>query len=249
MQAWLRGREVIDLLLDLEKPFTAQELVTLLKKMQWRLYSISSSPKTHPGEVHLTVAAVRYEAHGRCRKGVCSTLLADRCDLDTLLPVFVHNAPGFRLPSNGSIPIIMCGPGTGIAPFRAFIEERIATNATGKNWLLFGDQKQVTDFLYQDQLEAWVKDGSLNRLDLAFSRDQPEKIYVQNRMLENANEFWEWLQNGAHFYVCGDALRMAKDVDAALHQIIETTGGLNREAAAEYVQNMKLNKRYQRDVY
>jgi sulfite reductase (NADPH) flavoprotein alpha-component len=143
----------------------------------------------------------------------------------------------------------MCGPGTGIAPFRAFLEERAAVGAQGKNWLFFGDQKRATDFLYQEQLEDWLASGHLARLDLAFSRDQAEKIYVQNRMLENADELWAWLQDGAHFYVCGDASRMAKDVDAALHKVAETAGGLSPEAAAEYVATLKSEKRYQRDVY
>jgi sulfite reductase (NADPH) flavoprotein alpha-component len=153
------------------------------------------------------------------------------------------------LPENGDVPVIMCGPGTGIAPFRAFLEERRATGAKGRNWLFFGDQKRATDFLYREQLEGWVTDGHLNRLDLAFSRDQAEKIYVQNRMLEQAAELFSWLDSGAHFYVCGDASRMAKDVDAALHQVAETAGGLSKDAAAEFIQKLKSEKRYQRDVY
>ena len=208
-----------------------------------------SSPKAHPDEVHLTVGAVRYDAFGRARKGVCSTFLADRCAEHTPAPVFVQTSHGFRLPASGDVPVIMCGPGTGIAPFRAFLEERKAIGARGRNWLFFGDQKRTSDFLYREQLEGWVADGHLTRLDLAFSRDQAEKIYVQNRMLEQAAELWSWLQSGAHFYVCGDASRMAKDVDAALHQIAETAGGLTKEAAAEYIQKLKSEKRYQRDVY
>jgi sulfite reductase (NADPH) flavoprotein alpha-component len=180
---------------------------------------------------------------------VCSTFLADRCSNSTPVPVFVQTSHGFRLPADGNVPVIMCGPGTGIAPFRAFLEERLATGAKGRNWLFFGDQKRETDFLYQETLEGWVADGHLARLDLAFSRDQAEKIYVQNRMLENATELFSWLESGAHFYVCGDASRMAKDVDAALHQIAETAGGLSKEAAAEYVKKLKSDKRYQRDVY
>jgi sulfite reductase (NADPH) flavoprotein alpha-component len=167
----------------------------------------------------------------------------------TPVPVFVQPSHGFRLPQDGNVPVIMCGPGTGIAPFRAFLEERRATGAQGRNWLLFGDQRRATDFLYREQLEGWASDGHLSRLDLAFSRDQAEKIYVQNRMLENAAEFWLWLESGAHFYVCGDASRMAKDVDAALHQVVESAGGLSKEAAAEYVGRLKSEKRYQRDVY
>ena len=249
LKKWLWGREVIDVLLGMSAKFTADELITFLKKLQPRLYSISSSPNAHTDEVHLTVGAVRYESHGRTRKGICSTFLADRCGSDTPLPVFIQTSHGFRLPANGDVPIIMCGPGTGIAPFRAFLEERRATAATGRNWLLFGDQKRATDFLYQEQLERWLADGHLARLDLAFSRDQAEKIYVQDRMMENAAELFSWLESGAHFYVCGDASRMAKDVDAALHRIAEIAGGLSPEAAAEYVQKLKSEKRYQRDVY
>jgi len=249
LKSWLWGREVIDVLLAMSAKFTAAELIPLLKKLQPRLYSISSSPKAHPDEVHLTIGAVRYDTHGRARKGICSTFLADRCSTETPVPVFVQVSHGFRLPANGETPVIMCGPGTGIAPFRAFLEERLATGAKGRNWLFFGDQKRSTDFLYQETLEGWLGDGHLARLDLAFSRDQAEKIYVQNRMLENAAELWSWLQEGAHFYVCGDASRMAKDVDAALHQIAETAGGLSKDAAAEYVSKLKSDKRYQRDVY
>jgi sulfite reductase (NADPH) flavoprotein alpha-component len=249
LKKWLWGREVIDVITGLTTPFTAPELIELLKKLQPRLYSISSSPKTHPGEVHLTVAAVRYDGHGRARKGVCSTFLAERCTADTPVPVFVQTSHGFRLPADGGVPVIMCGPGTGIAPFRAFLEERRATGAGGRNWLVFGDQKRASDFLYREQLEGWLADGHLTRLDLAFSRDQAEKIYVQDRMRENAAELWAWLESGAHFYVCGDASRMAKDVDAALHQIAETAGGMNPEGAADYVKKLKADNRYQRDVY
>lgn len=249
LKKFLWGREIIDVLATLASKFSAAEFIALLKKLQPRLYSISSSPKAHPGEVHLTVAAVRYESHGRARKGVCSTFLADRCGDDTKVPVFTQTSHGFRLPADLTKPIIMVGPGTGIAPFRAFVEERRATGATGRNWLFFGDQKRASDFLYREELEAMHADGHLTRLDLAFSRDQAEKIYVQNRMLENAGELWSWLEAGAHFYVCGDASRMAKDVDTALHTVCETAGGLSKETAAEYVAKLKSDKRYQRDVY
>jgi sulfite reductase (NADPH) flavoprotein alpha-component len=228
---------------------SAAEWVASLRKLQPRLYSISSSPKAHPGEVHLTVGIVRYELDGRPRKGVCSTFLADRVTGDVRVPVFVHKSPHFRIPADGSKPIIMVGPGTGIAPFRAFLEERRATGATGRNWLLFGDQRAATDYLYEEELAAMRADGFLTRLDLAFSRDQAEKIYVQTRMLEHAGEVWAWLQEGGHFYVCGDAKRMAKDVDAALHTIAETAGGLSPEAAADYIKQLKTEKRYVRDVY
>ena len=248
---WLWGREIIALLLAHPGVrFSPAEFVGFLAKLQPRLYSISSSPKAHPGEVHLTVAAVRYQSHGRSRRGVCSTFLADRvAQNDTPLPVFVQKSHGFRLPENGDLPIIMVGPGTGIAPFRAFLEERCATGAKGRNWLFFGDQKSASDFLYREELQAMQAEGVLTRLDLAFSRDQSEKIYVQNRMLQAAAELWNWLEAGAHFYVCGDAKRMAKDVDAALHQIVQTEGGRSADQAVDYVAQLKKDKRYLRDVY
>jgi sulfite reductase (NADPH) flavoprotein alpha-component len=225
------------------------ELVARLKRLQPRLYSISSSPKAHPGQVHLTVGAVRYEAHGRTRKGVCSTFLPERGAALGRIPVFVHANKAFRPPASGDTPMIMIGPGTGIAPFRAFLEERRATGATGRNWLFFGDQHEASDFLYRDELLAMRDSGLLTRLDLAWSRDQPEKIYVQTRMREAAAELWRWLEDGAHVYVCGDASRMAKDVDAALHAIVATAGGKTTEGAAEYVNHLRANKRYARDVY
>lgn len=231
------------------KATSAAEFAAPLRKLQPRLYSISSSPKAHPGEVHLTVAVVRYELNGRARKGVCSTFFADRVGPDTRVPVFVHKSPSFKLPADGSKPIIMVGPGTGVAPFRAFLEERRAVAATGRNWLFFGDQKAACDFLYREELEAMQKDGFLTRLDTAFSRDQAQKIYVQDRMTENAGEVWSWLQEGGYFYVCGDAKRMAKDVDAALHKIAETAGSLSVEQAADYVKQLKSEKRYLCDVY
>lgn len=249
LKKWLWGRHVIDLLELLPAPMSVTEFVPLLKKLAPRLYSISSSPKAHPGEVHLTVGAVRYESHGRERKGVASTFLADRVGDAEFVKVFVQPSHGFKPPGNGDLPMIMVGPGTGIAPFRAFLEERLATNAKGKNWLFFGDQKKDTDFLYDGLLTDWQKSGFLTRLDLAFSRDQEKKIYVQDRMLENAAELWSWLEAGAHFYVCGDASRMAKDVDAALHKIVETAGGKSADEAKAYVAKLKSDKRYQRDVY
>ena len=250
LDKFLYGREVIDVLLRCPTAkFAPKEFVGLLAKLQPRLYSIASSPKAHPGEVHLTIAAVRYESHGRARKGVCSTFLADRVEADTPVPVFVQTSHGFRIPADGSKPIIMIGPGTGIAPFRAFLEERRAIGATGKNWLFFGDQKAACDFLYREQLEAMLAEGSLTRLDTAFSRDQAEKIYVQTRMMEQAAELWRWLEDGAHLYVCGDAKRMAKDVDAALHEIIQNAGGKTADEAKAYVAKLKSDKRYQRDVY
>ena len=246
---WLFGRGVIDLLPALAGALAPDAFVKLLRKLSLRLYSISSSPKAHPGEVHLTVSAVRYESFGRKRGGVASTFLADRVSATDFVKVFVQPAHGFKPPTNGDTPMIMVGPGTGIAPFRAFLEERESVGAKGKHWLFFGDQTRASDFLYEEQLTAWQEAGLLTRLDLAFSRDQKEKIYVQDKMLANAAELWLWLEAGAHFYVCGDASRMAKDVDAALHKVIETIGGKSADEAKAYVAKLKTDKRYQRDVY
>jgi sulfite reductase (NADPH) flavoprotein alpha-component len=199
--------------------------------------------------VHLTVSVVRYESCGRTRKGVASTFLADRVGDADFVKVYVQPSHGFKLPPNGDTPVIMIGPGTGIAPFRAFLEERQAIGAKGRHWLFFGEQKRQSDFLYEQQLAAWRETGHLSELDLAFSRDQADKVYVQHRMLERATELWAWLQDGAHFYVCGDASRMAKDVDAALHQVAHTAGNLTMDNAKAWVAQLKASKRYQRDVY
>ena len=225
------------------------DLITRLKRLQPRLYSISSSPKAHPGQVHLTVGAVRYEIGGRARKGVCSTFLPERGAALGTVGVFVHANKAFRPPADPDAPMIMVGPGTGIAPFRAFLEERRALGAKGRNWLFFGDQKESSDFLYREELTAMQADGTLTRLDLAWSRDQAAKVYVQNRMLEHAREIYAWLEAGGCFYVCGDASRMAKDVDAALHKVVESAGGKTTVGAAEYVNALRAAKRYQRDVY
>jgi len=247
---FLWGREIIDLLHGHPAAkFAPTEFVALLKKLQPRLYSISSSPKAHPGQVHLCVGVVRYDSLGRSRKGVCSTFLAERVPTGGAVPVFVHHNKNFRPPANPDAPMIMVGPGTGIAPFRAFLEERRASGAKGKNWLFFGDQRAATDYLFKEEIETMQREGTLNRLDLAFSRDQAEKVYVQNRMTEHAKELYSWLEEGGGFYVCGDASRMAKDVDAALHQVIQTAGGKSAEEASAYVAALKKDKRYQRDVY
>ena len=246
---YLWGRELLDLLLAFPTvKFTPGEFIGLLRKLQPRLYSISSSPKAHPGEVHLTVAAVRYESHGRKRKGVCSTFLSDRVGPDSPVPVFVHSNQAFR-PPPGDKPMIMVGPGTGIAPFRAFLEDRQATGAKGQNWLFFGDQKSATDFLYRDELEGYFRDGLLTRLDLAWSREQAGKVYVQDKMRAQAHELYAWLEAGAGFYVCGDASRMAKDVEVALQTVIQQAGGKSQEQALGYVNRLKSEKRYLRDVY
>ena len=249
MEDWIDGREVVDILQAYpQASFTAEELVKVLRKLQPRLYSIASSPKAHPEAIHLTVAIVRYELHGRGRQGVCSTYLADRVK-NASMPVFIHSAKHFRQPEDASVPVIMVGPGTGIAPFRAFLQEREVLGAPGKSWLFFGDRNRSTDFLYEEEINAWRDKGVLHRLDTAFSRDQAEKVYVQHRMRENADELWRWLEEGGYFYVCGDASRMAKDVDDALHRIVEQAGGKSKEDAAAYVEELKKTKRYRKDVY
>ena len=250
LDSYLWGLEVIDFLLDNPSPpLTVEEFVRTLRKLQPRLYSIASSLKAHPEEVHLMVASVRYESHGRKREGVATVYLADRVAVGSEVPMFVHVAKGFRLPEDPSTAIIMIGPGTGLAPFRAYLEERRAIGAPGKNWLFFGEQRHNCDFFYKEQLEELQKQGLLTRFDTAFSRDQANKIYVQHRMLENSKDIFDWLESGAHFFVCGDEARMAKDVDVALRQIIEKHGGKTPEQAAEYVEALRKEKRYKRDVY
>lgn len=249
---WLDHRDVLDVLQTFPScNAPLAEVIASLSPLQPRLYSIASSQKENLTQVHLTVGIVRWKANERQRHGVASTFLADRALLSpgTQASVFVHPSPGFRLPENGNTPVIMVGPGTGIAPFRAFLQERRATSAKGPSWLFFGDQKASCDYLYEEELAQHIKDGSLSRLSLAFSRDQDEKIYVQTRMLEQAKDIWQWLEEGAHFYVCGDAKRMAKDVDASLHQIAREQGQLDEAGAKNYIQSLLKNRRYQRDVY
>jgi sulfite reductase (NADPH) flavoprotein alpha-component len=250
LKNYLWGRFVIDLLLENPSAkFEPQEFIGLLKKLNIRLYSISSSQKAVGEEVHLTVATVRFTSHGRERGGVASTFLS-RIDSSNSIPVFVNPGKGFRLPEpEEEVPVIMCGPGTGIAPFRAFLQERQATRAKGKAWLFFGEVSSKSCSFYKDEFDAYLADGTLSRLDCAWSRDQAEKIYVQNKMTEAGAEFWAWLEQGAIFYVCGDASRMAVDVDKALHSLIEIHGGKSAEDAAAYVEQMKKDKRYRRDVY
>jgi sulfite reductase (NADPH) flavoprotein alpha-component len=248
LDTYLWGMETIDFLE--EHPsirFAPAEFVGLLSKLQPRLYSVASSLKAFPEQVHFIIDVVTYESHGRQRKGVCSTFLADRCD-HSPVPVFPSKSK-FHLPEDNDVPIIMVGPGTGVAPFRAFLQERQAIGARGKTWLFFGAQREQSDFSYREEFEKFSADGWLTRLDTAFSRDQAQKIYVQHRMLEAGDEIWKWLEEGAYFYVCGDAKRMAKDVDAALRKIVQEKGGLKIEAASDYVEKLKTNKRYRRDVY
>lgn len=243
LQDWLWGRQLVDVLRAFPQQLPLASWLELLKPLQPRLYSISSSPLAHPHQVHLTVSTVRYGE----RKGVCSSFLADRAQA-LKVAIFPQVSKHFRLPEDDSVPVIMVGPGTGIAPFRAFLEEREARGAKGGNWLFFGEQYAATDFYYQEQLQAWQAAGHL-RLDTAFSRDQAEKVYVQQRMLEQGAQLWQWLQAGAYFYVCGDAQRMAKDVDAALRAIVAEHGCMDAAAANAYVDDLGKVKRYRRDVY
>lgn len=245
---WLWGRQIVDVLREFPIRAAAEEWLGVLKRLQPRLYSIASSPKVDPTQVHLTVSTVRYRSGDKARGGVCSTFLADRAG-GIEIPIFLQKSAHFRPPENPDTPMIMVGPGTGVAPFRAFLQERRAACAKGRNWLFFGEQRAATDFYYRDELETLQKDGYLHRLDTAFSRDQAEKIYVQHRMLEHGAELWAWLEEGAHFYVCGDAARMAKDVDAALRRIVQNEGAMSAERAAAYVGRMMQDKRYVRDVY
>ncbi|BDM24340.1 bifunctional nitrate reductase/sulfite reductase flavoprotein subunit alpha [Pseudomonas sp. LRP2-20] len=240
LQEWLWGRQLVDVLRAFPQRLPLATWLDLLKPLQPRLYSISSSLLAHPEQVHLTVSTVRYGE----RKGVCSTFLADRAQ-GLKVAIFPQASKHFRLPEDDDMPVIMVGPGTGIAPFRAFLEEREVRGAKGKNWLFFGEQYAATDFYYQEQLKAWQASGHL-RLDTAFSRDQAEKIYVQQRMLEQGAQLWQWLEAGAYFYVCGDAQRMARDVDAALREVIAVHGGVDADA---YVQALSKARRYRRDVY
>jgi sulfite reductase (NADPH) flavoprotein alpha-component len=245
---YMWGRELIDLFLEYPQPdLSVEDFTGLLRPMPPRLYSIASSLSAHSDEVHLTVAVVRYDTHGRKRKGVCSSYLAERVG-DTI-PCYFHPNKNFKLPEDSEKPIIMVGPGTGIAPFRAFIEERQATGAPGKNWLFFGDRSHRTDYLYGDEWVKYKKDGILNELDLAWSRDQTEKVYVQHKMLEKGAALWDWLQNGALFYVCGDASRMAKDVDQALRTIAQQEGAMSEEDSAVWVKTLQKERRYLKDVY
>ena len=249
-KAWLEERAFIDLFSEFPSARVgAQELIDIQRRLMPRLYSIASSPAKYPDEIHLTVAVVRYETNGRKREGVCSTFMADRVALkQAVVPVFVTSSH-FRLPENDDVPVIMVGPGTGVAPFRSFVMDRATRGAKGPNWLFFGDQRKDHDFLYADEWAQYLQAGVLTRLDTAFSRDQATKVYVQDRMQEQAAELWQWLQRGAYFYVCGDAKRMAKDVDAALHKVVAEQGGMTPEAAVAWVKQLKQDGRYQRDVY
>lgn len=250
LKAYIEGRDLIDFVRDFGLwAGTPQEFVSILRKIPSRQYSVASSLKAHPDTVHLLVGVVRYEAHGRKRKGVCSSYLAERIQPGDQLSIYVQPNENFRLPENPDTPIIMIGPGTGVAPFRAFLQEREELGAQGKTWLFFGNPHFMTDFLYQTEWLQWHKEGVLTKLDVAFSRDTDEKVYVQHRMLERSREFYAWLQEGAAVYVCGDEKRMARDVHNTLLAILEREGAMSREKAEEYLSEMQRQKRYQRDVY
>jgi len=249
IRATLRKDQAVDVVAEYGVRADAAEWAGVLGRLQPRLYSISSSPLTDPRLIALTVSVVRYEGPGgRPRGGVCSAFLAD-AEPGTTVPVQVRRAAHFKPPSDPAAPMVMVGPGTGVAPFLGFLDDRRARGHRGPNWLFFGEQHRATDFYHRDDLAARLADGSLTRLDTAFSRDQRAKVYVQDRMREHGPLLWSWLQDGAHFYVCGDAARMAKDVDRALHAIATTYGGLSPEAAASYVKQLAADKRYVRDVY
>jgi sulfite reductase (NADPH) flavoprotein alpha-component len=250
LENYLWGMEVIDFVADHPSAkFAPEEFIGLLNKLQPRLYSVASSLKTFPDQVHFIVDVIRYESHGRKRAGVCSSFLADRAD-GVPVPVYPSSAKHFHLPDDPNTPIVMVGPGTGVAPFRAFLQERQATGAKGKNWLFFGAQREQCDYAYREDWEKFTSEAILTRLDCAWSRDQTHKIYVQHKLLENAAEIWRWIDaEGGQFFVCGDAKRMAKDVDAALRQIVQDQGGKSVDQANEYVEKLKNDKRYKRDVY
>jgi sulfite reductase (NADPH) flavoprotein alpha-component len=226
----------------------AADLLAGLRPLQPRLYSIASSLAAAPDEVHLTVASVRYELHGEPRAGVASGHLAARAEPDTTLPVYVQSNPHFRLPADDA-PIVMIGPGTGVAPYRAFMQEREARGASGRSWLFFGERNFRSDFLYQTEWQAWLADGLISRIDVAFSRDRGEKVYVQHKLRERGAELFAWLEEGAHLYVCGDAANMAPDVNAALLDVLQQHGRMGPDAAEAYLRTLQRDHRYQRDVY
>lgn len=249
LQEYVQTTPIVDVLHDFPAKLTAQQLADLLRPLTPRLYSISSSPAEVGEEVHLTVGIVRFKHDGRARAGAASSYLADRVEENGQVRVFVEHNDNFRLPTDSSKPIIMVGSGTGVAPFRAFVQQRAADEAEGKNWLIFGNQHFATDFLYQTEWQQFAKDGFLHKYDFAWSRDQEKKIYVQDKIREEASAIWQWLQEGAYFYVCGDAAKMAKDVETALLEVIAQEGKLSVDDAEDYLNELRENQRYQRDVY
>ena len=252
LDSYLWGRHVVDFALEypeLRNKLSASEFAASLSKLQPRLYSIASSLKRYPEQSHLLVTNVGFVSHGRARKGVCTSFLSERIEEGTRVPAFIHSAKHFRLPDDPAAPIIMIGVGTGLAPYRGYLQEREAAGATGRNWLFFGEQRRAANFYHEKEMADYLAAGLLTRFDTAFSRDQTSKIYVQHRIRECGREVWSWLNDGAYLYVCGDAERMAPDVDAAIHSVVEEHGGMSKEAAVEFVTNLRTQKRYRRDVY
>ena len=252
LDSYLWGRHVVDFALEypeLRNKLSAPEFAASLSKLQPRLYSIASSLKRYPEQAHLLVTNVGFVSHGRARKGVSTSFLSERIEEGTRVPAFIHSAKHFRLPDDPAAPIIMIGVGTGLAPYRGYLQEREAAGATGRNWLFFGEQRRAANFYHEKEMAEYSASGLLTRFDTAFSRDQASKVYVQHRIRECGREVWSWLNDGAYLYVCGDAERMAPDVDAAIHAVAEEHGALSKEAAAEYVATLRAQKRYRRDVY
>jgi sulfite reductase (NADPH) flavoprotein alpha-component len=252
LDAYLWGRHVVDFLNEypeLRNKLSPSELVGTLSKLQPRLYSIASSLKRYPEQAHLLVTNVDFVSHGRARKGVCTSFLSERIEEGACVPAFIHSAKHFRLPDDPAAPIIMIGVGTGLAPYRGYLQEREAAGASGRNWLFFGEQRRAANFYHKEEFAAYAASGLLTRFETAFSRDQSEKVYVQHRIREAGRDVWSWLNDGAYLYLCGDAERMAPDVDAAIQAVVGEHGGLSKEAAAEYVANLRTQKRYRRDVY
>ncbi|QHT70632.1 assimilatory sulfite reductase (NADPH) flavoprotein subunit [Rhodocytophaga rosea] len=247
--SYLHGRDLLDLLKEFPYKLSASDLLSVLRKNNPRMYSIASSQAAVEEEVHLLVSVVRYQAYGRHKEGLCSATLADRFKVDDKVKVFVDKNTRFKLPDDPDAPIIMIGPGTGVAPFRAFMQHREASGHQGNSWLFFGDRNFTTDFLYQTEWQQYLKAGILTKADVAFSRDQQQKQYVQHKMMDNGKDLYDWLENGAHFYICGDAKQMAKDVDRTLKTIIQQQGGITLEKAEEYVKYLQLSNRYQTDIY
>jgi sulfite reductase (NADPH) flavoprotein alpha-component len=252
LDTYLWGRHVVDFLNEypeLRNKLSPSELVAALSKLQPRLYSIASSLKRYPEQAHLLVTNVGFVSYGRARKGVCTSFLSERIEQGTRVPTFIHSAKHFRLPDDLAAPIIMIGVGTGLAPYRGYLQEREAAGASGRNWLFFGEQRRTANFYHEQEFAAYAASGLLTRFETAFSRDQSEKVYVQHRIREAGRDVWSWLNDGAYLYLCGDAERMAPDVDAAIQAVVAEHGGLSKEAAAEYVASLRTQKRYRRDVY
>lgn len=249
LKDFLENHDVYDVINLFPTDFKADELLPILPKLKPRLYSIASSPKAYPDEVHLTVGELEYESNNRVKKGICSNMIAEQLSLDDDVEIFIDENPIFRLPQDDSKPIIMIGPGTGIAPFRAFVQERAERNASGKNWVFFGEQHFKSDFLYQTEWQNYLKKGVINNFDVAFSRDQKEKVYVQHKIEQNSAEFYQWLEEGALIYVCGDKDKMAKDVLGTITKVVSKEGKLSTADAEDYVKALRSGKRYLEDVY